>query len=731
MYKKLIHLFIFIIFVTFFYIFFQGKDLVFGDFATTFSHNNLKLVDALVWAWLDNSFLGYETIFYVFLRIPFYLISDLINLFFSSNGYWLLFVVIYFLRYIFFFVLLRSLKVSFFTSIVISFIYSINFYFIDRLGHTLISFGSITIPTLILSYSNLVKNGISFKWLSVFMFSIWIIMSSMHVTLMTLYFGALMFIGYAIWSIKNKQIQKFIFLHIKLISVLLLIFSYIIIPIFYSTFFVNEITVVQQVSSQASDWIFNLSRYTSLFNTLSGVGYLYSEILNNKLIVWIGFFSTISTMVYVILIPKNKVNIEYYIYFITFLLFLFLSSISLLKPAIPLLKDNLIGFNSIKDNSYFILYVQLSFWILVAISIESISKRKFFIWLSRIQISVIAILFFIVNIYSFSTFNYFKTAQIPEEYYSIEQKLDKNGRVLVLPLGWVSKFEWSNGIMSGFFNLFLANYQIVGQNIIEGPSLRTQEKINKFNSCFENFCPDLKLYLKDLGISQIINFSGAYDVSKSLDSTNYISYEDTINNLLENNIIENKFSNDKYQIYKIIDDSIIKTKIVGNEMSFTKTNPTKYKVNISNVKTDQDIQFLDSFHSQWNLYLNPIKSNSKDCNVIQEYNNEDKNIKECEHTQKFFEGEELSYLWKQPVFEDSHKFVYDYANQWTIDPEYIKANFDKSYYKENPDGSIDIELTLYFKPQSYFYLGIIISGTTLILCLGYLGYTFYRQRKKK
>jgi hypothetical protein len=292
-------------------------------------------------------------------------------------------------------------------------------------------------------------------------------MSSMHVTLMTLYFGVLMFIGYAIWSINNKQIQKFIFLHIKLISVLLLIFSYIIIPIFYSTFFVNETTVVQQVSSQASDWIFNLSRYTSLFNTLSGVGYLYSEILNNKLIVWIGFFSTISTMVYVILIPKNKVNIEYYIYFITFLLFLFLSSISLLKPAIPLLKDNLIGFNSIKDNSYFILYVQLSFWILVAISIESISKRKLFIWLSRIQISVIAILFFIVNIYSFSTFNYFKTAQIPEEYYSIEQKLDKNGRVLVLPLGWVSKFEWSNGIMSGFFNLFLANYQIVGQNIIE------------------------------------------------------------------------------------------------------------------------------------------------------------------------------------------------------------------------------------------------------------------------
>ncbi len=73
----------------------------------------------------------------------------------------------------------------------------------------------------------------------------------------------------------------------------------------------------------------------------------------------------------------------------------------------------------------------------------------------------------------------------------------------------------------------------------------------------------------------------------------------------------------------------------------------------------------------------------------------------------------------------------NFVNSLDLSKEYIKANFDKSYYKENPDGSIDIELTLYFKPQSYFYLGIIISGTTLILCLGYLGYAFYRKRGGK
>ena len=69
--------------------------------------------------------------------------------------------------------------------------------------------------------------------------------------------------------------------------------------------------------------------------------------------------------------------------------------------------------------------------------------------------------------------------------------------------------------------------------------------------------------------------------------------------------------------------------------------------------------------------------------------------------------------------------------QWTIDPEYVKHNFSKAYYKENSDGSIDIKLTLYFKPQSYFYLGLTISSITLLGCLVYLGWDFVKRRGKK
>ena len=161
---------------------------------------------------------------------------------------------------------------------------------------------------------------------------------------------------------------------------------------------------------------------------------------------------------------------------------------------------------------------------------------------------------------------------------------------------------------------------------------------------------------------------------------------------------------------------------------FNKANPIKINVYLENIFKKEDLTFNRQFHPNWKLYLK--KNPSTDwCNPIRFYNNT--NTTECEHTMKFLEGEEFSYLWKKPVFEESHTMIYDYANQWTIDPQYIKEHYSSDYYTLNEDGSIDIELVMYFKPQSYFYLGLLISGTTLIACFGYLIYDWKKNRNKK
>ena len=45
------------------------------------------------------------------------------------------------------------------------------------------------------------------------------------------------------------------------------------------------------------------------------------------------------------------------------------------------------------------------------------------------------------------------------------------------------------------------------------------------------------------------------------------------------------------------------------------------------------------------------------------------------------------------------------------------------------DGSYDLDLIIEFSPQRYFYIGLIISGITLLSCFGYLGYVLLHRKK--
>jgi hypothetical protein len=179
-------------------------------------------------------------------------------------------------------------------------------------------------------------------------------------------------------------------------------------------------------------------------------------------------------------------------------------------------------------------------------------------------------------------------------------------------------------------------------------------------------------------------------------------------------------------IYKIKTDNDIYPKIISEDIEFKQVNPTKYHIYIKNLKNSQDISFLESYHPDWKFYLvkNPISYN---CNKLEYYENTQ--TTECESTQKFFEGEELKYLYEKPVFDNTHNMTYNYANRWTIDPNYINDNYSPEYYKQNADGSIDVELVMYFKPQSYFYLGLLISSITLILCITYLIWNWRKTTK--
>lgn len=155
------------------------------------------------------------------------------------------------------------------------------------------------------------------------------------------------------------------------------------------------------------------------------------------------------------------------------------------------------------------------------------------------------------------------------------------------------------------------------------------------------------------------------------------------------NIFKQVYKNNLFTVYEQSNPLPI---IQSENINYKINNPISYTISFKNMKKDQTLNFYQSFNSNWKLY-----TPSKELPL---------------HL------EELTYLWKKPLFDASHKIVKGYANLWTISPQYIKSTLNSKDYKTNRDGSIDFSLVLYYKPQSLFYNGALVSISYFFLLLG-------------
>jgi len=151
------------------------------------------------------------------------------------------------------------------------------------------------------------------------------------------------------------------------------------------------------------------------------------------------------------------------------------------------------------------------------------------------------------------------------------------------------------------------------------------------------------------------------------------------------------YENEGYRphIYTATQKETIYKEVPYKKVAFQFKNPTEYKIKLKNIKQPFFLNFSEAFHSDWKLRVG-------------------------------------GFNWFK-VLTDKNYFLpdkYHFKNDATLNSFYIDpATICKTYNcKKNTDGSYDINLTLYFRPQSYMYLGLIISGTTLFACLSYLAF---------
>ncbi|HVQ44193.1 MAG TPA: carbohydrate binding domain-containing protein [Candidatus Saccharimonadia bacterium] len=84
--------------------------------------------------------------------------------------------------------------------------------------------------------------------------------------------------------------------------------------------------------------------------------------------------------------------------------------------------------------------------------------------------------------------------------------------------------------------------------------------------------------------------------------------------------------------------------------------------------------------------------------------------------------------WAKPdaVAAGDHFKLNDFENGWYVDVD--KLCGQQKLCTQNADGSYDLEMVAEFTPQRWFYIGLIVSGGTLVACIGFLAWDWRRRR---
>ena len=201
-------------------------------------------------------------------------------------------------------------------------------------------------------------------------------------------------------------------------------------------------------------------------------------------------------------------------------------------------------------------------------------------------------------------------------------------------------------------------------------------------------------------------------------------------------------------------------KINTPTIEFKNINPTKYVIIVHNAKANFPLILNQSYSHHWDMYIQkyPIKQNINkhlihykckynvynDCLSIKELKNYirkndlsyvgskfvSENFNGTIQNNNIPSGHILQTLFQTPYPNKYHFIVNGYANSWWININDIKK-LGPQYYKVNKNGTYDFEFIIDYWPQRLFYIGIIISATTVVVFGLYLIYDTVRKRKTK
>lgn len=323
----------------------------------------------------------------------------------------------------------------------------------------------------------------------------------------------------------------------------------------------------------------------------------------------------------------------------------------------------------------------------------------------------IYIISFVYILFKYSLYSPESFFKIPEQYVQISEQIEGGNRVLILP---------------SYAMVQLFSYDLYGRNpfdfLIDSPIISLSQVLeSNYNrkatlKVLNDFNPEhLKsfFFIREGEPLYDINILRKYGVRYLILDGNVIGYpyfnsEDF--KLLAEKFIDNKDYNlilksGSLTLYEVVgaEDSYFDTRIVDYKI----INPTKYAVEMTTESDIEELIFKQSYDKNWKMY--PV-GNENDLYQIE--NNFLKDI---------------LFLTEKDIQGENHVSNDNYLNQWNIDIKAYEEENGQFYVIDNQDGSKTIKFILYYKPQSYFYLFLLVSTSTFLISLLYISSDIFNK----
>lgn len=401
--------------------------------------------------------------------------------------------------------------------------------------------------------------------------------------------------------------------------------------------------------------------------------------------------------------------------YILFFLILLIIGVILTKQYNPpfsivykALFDHLPGFKLFREPTKFYYIVGLAYSVIVGFVVSFLARRKLKVLLILAILSLIFLTYFIAKpVFTGEA----KTLFVPVQTYDISyQRLNalltqenkgKYFRILWIPTASslsVIKDTMPHLhlelIQSSWKNILEAMYQTEFKEVLDLLNLPEMDEILDLYSVRYIVLPKKHTVIED-------DFFYWYGKRETFqDRLDKITYLKKIN--LEDKEID-LYENTEYYPHLFTTQNILQLgeKTEFKEVKYDFISPVEYRTELmlSNKKTY--INITDSYHPDWGLYI----GNFHWTDIFIPQNN---------------------------TLDDKYHIKNEIGlSSFLLDPSYIKTHIDPKNYTLEKDGSVNLKITLYFRPQAYMYLGMLISGVFLASVEASLLYYFFLKQRQR